>query len=220
MIVKNNIQNILKELPSTTKLVAVSKFMPDELIIEAYNAGQRDFGENRPQDLAAKMDRLPSDIRWHFIGRLQSNKIKMIIDKVHLIHSVDSVKLIGELSKEAYKRGVIPSALLQLHISGEESKQGFSQEEILSAAEFALSCGNVKIKGVMGMASFTDDNKRVRDEFVLLKKTYDSLKGNLFSEDSQFSEISMGMSGDYQIAVEEGSTMVRIGTGIFGSRGY
>lgn len=220
MIVKNNIQNILKELPSTTKLVAVSKFMPDELIIEAYNAGQRDFGENRPQDLAAKMDRLPSDIRWHFIGRLQSNKIKMIIDKVHLIHSVDSVKLIGELSKEAYKRGVIPSALLQLHISGEESKQGFSQEEILSAAEFALSCGNIKIKGVMGMASFTDDNKRVRDEFVLLKKTYDSLKGNLFSEDSQFSEISMGMSGDYQIAVEEGSTMVRIGTGIFGSRGY
>jgi pyridoxal phosphate enzyme (YggS family) len=194
--------------------------MPDELIIEAYNAGQRDFGENRPQDLAAKMDRLPSDIRWHFIGRLQSNKIKMIIDKVHLIHSVDSVKLIGELSKEAYKRGVIPSALLQLHISGEESKQGFSQEEILSAAEFALSCGNIKIKGVMGMASFTDDNKRVRDEFVLLKKTYDSLKGNLFSEDSQFSEISMGMSGDYQIAVEEGSTMVRIGTGIFGSRGY
>lgn len=220
MIVKNNIQNILKELPSTTKLVAVSKFMPDELIIEAYNAGQRDFGENRPQDLAAKMDRLPSDIRWHFIGRLQSNKIKMIIDKVHLIQSVDSVKLIGELSKEAYKRGVIPSALLQLHISGEESKQGFSQEEILSAAEFALSCGNIKIKGVMGMASFTDDNKRVRDEFVLLKKTYDSLKGNLFSEDSQFSEISMGMSGDYQIAVEEGSTMVRIGTGIFGSRGY
>jgi pyridoxal phosphate enzyme (YggS family) len=220
VIVKNNIQNILKELPSTTKLVAVSKFMPDELIIEAYNAGQRDFGENRPQDLAAKMDRLPSDIRWHFIGRLQSNKIKMIIDKVHLIHSVDSVKLIGELSKEAYKRGVIPSALLQLHISGEESKQGFSQEEILSAAEFALSCGNIKIKGVMGMASFTDDNKRVRDEFVLLKKTYDSLKGNLFSEDSQFSEISMGMSGDYQIAVEEGSTMVRIGTGIFGSRGY
>lgn len=220
MIVKNNIQNILKELPSTTKLVAVSKFMPDELIIEAYNAGQRDFGENRPQDLAAKMDRLPSDIRWHFIGRLQSNKIKMIIDKVHLIHSVDSVKLIGELSKEAYKRGVIPSALLQLHISGEESKQGFSQEEILSAAEFALSCGNIKIKGVMGMASFTDDNKRVRDEFVLLKKTYDSLKGKLFSEDSQFSEISMGMSGDYQIAVEEGSTMVRIGTGIFGSRGY
>jgi pyridoxal phosphate enzyme (YggS family) len=220
VIVKNNIQNILKELPSTTKLVAVSKFMPDELIIEAYNAGQRDFGENRPQDLAAKMDRLPSDIRWHFIGRLQSNKIKMIIDKVHLIQSVDSVKLIGELSKEAYKRGVIPSALLQLHISGEESKQGFSQEEILSAAEFALSCGNIKIKGVMGMASFTDDNKRVRDEFVLLKKTYDSLKGNLFSEDSQFSEISMGMSGDYQIAVEEGSTMVRIGTGIFGSRGY
>jgi pyridoxal phosphate enzyme (YggS family) len=220
VIVKNNIQNILKELPSTTKLVAVSKFMPDELIIEAYNAGQRDFGENRPQDLAAKMDRLPSDIRWHFIGRLQSNKIKMIIDKVHLIQSVDSVKLIGELSKEAYKRGVIPSALLQLHISGEESKQGFSQEEILSAAEFALSCGNIKIKGVMGMASFTDDNKRVRDEFVLLKKTYDSLKGKLFSEDSQFSEISMGMSGDYQIAVEEGSTMVRIGTGIFGSRGY
>ncbi len=220
MIVKNNIQNILKELPSTTKLVAVSKFMPDELIMEAYNAGQRDFGENRPQELSGKMERLPADIRWHFIGRLQSNKIKMIVDKVHLIHSVDSVKLIGELSKEASKRGVIPSVLLQLHISGEESKQGFSPEEIFSAAEFALSCGNIKIKGVMGMASFTDDYKRVREEFVLLKQSFDSLKSELFSKDPEFCEISMGMSGDYQIAVEEGSTLVRIGTGIFGSRGY
>lgn len=220
MIVKNNIQNILKGLPSTTKLVAVSKFMPDELIMEAYNAGQRDFGENRPQELSGKMERLPADIRWHFIGRLQSNKIKMIVDKVHLIHSVDSVKLIGELSKEASKRGVIPSVLLQLHISGEESKQGFSPEEIFSAAEFALSCGNIKIKGVMGMASFTDDYKRVREEFGLLKQSFDSLKSELFSKDSEFCEISMGMSGDYQIAVEEGSTLVRIGTGIFGSRGY
>ena len=220
MSVKININNILKELPSTTKLVAVSKFMPDELILEAYNAGHRDFGENRPQELAGKMERLPSDIKWHFIGRLQTNKIKMIIDKVHLIHSVDSIRLISELSKEASKRGIVPNILLQQHISCEESKQGFSTDEIIQAAEYAAQCGNLKIRGVMGMASFIEDNLRIRDEFRLLKESFGTLKKTYFTTDSSFCEISMGMSGDYKIALEEGSTIVRIGTGIFGSRGY
>jgi pyridoxal phosphate enzyme, YggS family len=198
--------------------VAVSKFKPDNLILEAYNAGQRDFGENRPQELSAKMERLPSDIRWHFIGRLQSNKIKMIIDKVYLIHSVDSFKLISEISKEATKRGLEPSILIQQHISDEDSKQGFSDSEMEEAVELTLGFGNIKLRGIMGMASLTENSDKVRDEFSRLKSTFERLKSKYFLDDAEFCEISMGMSGDYRIAAEEGSTIVRIGTSIFGER--
>ncbi len=218
MSVENNLKYFREELPSTIKLVAVSKFKPDNLILEAYNAGQRDFGENRPQELSAKMERLPSDIRWHFIGRLQSNKIKMIIDKVYLIHSVDSFKLISEISKEATKRGLEPSILIQQHISDEDSKQGFSDSEMDEAIELALGFGNIKLRGVMGMASLTDDSDKVRDEFRRLKSSFERLKSKYFLYDSKFCEISMGLSGDYRIAAEEGSTIVRIGTSIFGER--
>ncbi len=218
MSIENNLKYFREELPSTIKLVAVSKFKPDNLILEAYNAGQRDFGENRPQELSAKMERLPSDIRWHFIGRLQSNKIKMIIDKVYLIHSVDSFKLISEISKEATKRGLEPSILIQQHISDEDSKQGFSDSEMDEAIELALGFGNIKLRGVMGMASLTDDSDKVRDEFRRLKSSFERLKSKYFLYDSKFCEISMGMSGDYRIAAEEGSTIVRIGTSIFGER--
>lgn len=218
MSVENNLKYFKEELPSTIKLVAVSKFKPDNLILEAYNAGQRDFGENRPQELSAKMERLPSDIRWHFIGRLQSNKIKMIIDKVYLIHSVDSFKLISEISKEATKRGLEPSILIQQHISDEDSKQGFSDSEMEEAVELTLGFGNIKLRGVMGMASLTENSDKVRDEFSRLKSTFERLKSKYFLDDAEFCEISMGMSGDYRIAAEEGSTIVRIGTSIFGER--
>lgn len=218
MSVENNLKYFREELPSTIKLVAVSKFKPDNLILEAYNAGQRDFGENRPQELSAKMERLPSDIRWHFIGRLQSNKIKMIIDKVYLIHSVDSFKLISEISKEATKRGLEPSILIQQHISDEDSKQGFSDSEMEEAVELTLGFGNIKLRGIMGMASLTENSDKVRDEFSRLKSTFERLKSKYFLDDSKFCEISMGMSGDYRIAAEEGSTIVRIGTSIFGER--
>lgn len=218
MSVENNLKYFREELPSTIKLVAVSKFKPDNLILEAYNAGQRDFGENRPQELSAKMERLPSDIRWHFIGRLQSNKIKMIIDKVYLIHSVDSFKLISEISKEATKRGIEPSILIQQHISDEDSKQGFSDSEMEEAVELTLGFGNIKLRGIMGMASLTENSDKVRDEFSRLKSTFERLKSKYFLDDAEFCEISMGMSGDYKIAAEEGSTIVRIGTSIFGER--
>ena len=175
MSVENNLKYFREELPSTIKLVAVSKFKPDNLILEAYNAGQRDFGENRPQELSAKMERLPSDIRWHFIGRLQSNKIKMIIDKVYLIHSVDSFKLISEISKEATKRGLEPSILIQQHISDEDSKQGFSDSEMEEAVELTLGFGNIKLRGIMGMASLTENSDKVRDEFSRLKSTFERL---------------------------------------------
>jgi pyridoxal phosphate enzyme (YggS family) len=216
--VENNLKYFREELPTTIKLVAVSKFKPDNLILEAYNAGQRDFGENRPQELSAKMERLPSDIRWHFIGRLQSNKIKMIIDKVYLIHSVDSFKLISEISKEATKRGLEPSILIQQHISDEDSKQGFSDSEMEEAVELTLGFGNIKLRGIMGMASLTENSDKVRDEFSRLKSTFERLKSKYFLDDAEFCEISMGMSGDYRIAAEEGSTIVRIGTSIFGER--
>ena len=218
MSVENNIKYFKEELPSTIKLVAVSKFKPDNLILEAYNAGQRDFGENRPQELSAKMERLPTDITWHFIGRLQSNKIKMIIDKVYLIHSVDSFKLISEISKEATKRGLEPSILIQQHISDEDSKQGFSDSEMEEAVELTLGFGNIKLRGIMGMASLTENSDKVGDEFSRLKSTFERLKSNYFLDDAEFCEISMGMSGDYRIAAEEGSTIVRIGTSIFGER--
>lgn len=214
----NNILELLKELPSTVKLVAVSKFMPNELILEAYNAGQKDFGENRPQELSRKIAELPSDIRWHFLGHLQTNKIKMIIDGVTLIHSADSLKLISEIGKEAEKRGLVKDILIQQHISCESTKQGFALGEMEGAAAFARSVSGVRVCGVMGMATFTDDQEQVRKEFRGLRATFDRLKSTIFSDCAYFEHISMGMSGDFNIAVEEGSNIVRVGSRIFGSR--
>ena len=205
MSVENNITELRKELPSTVKLVAVSKFMPNELIMEAYNAGQRDFGENRPQELNRKMAELPSDIRWHFLGHLQTNKIKLIIDSVSLIHSADSLRLISEIG-------------IQQHISSEDTKQGFSSIEMEEAAIFARETTGIRVCGVMGMATYTDDMEQVRGEFRGLRLTFEKLKSTLFADDRAFEHISMGMSGDFPLAVEEGSTIVRVGTRIFGSR--
>lgn len=218
MSVENNITELIKELPSTVKLVAVSKFMPNELIMEAYNAGQRDFGENRPQELSRKITELPSDIRWHFLGHLQTNKIKMIIDGVSLIHSADSLKLISEIGKEAVKRGLVKDILIQQHISSESTKQGFSQHEMEEAAIIARKTPGIRVCGVMGMATYTNDMEQVRGEFRGLRSTFDRLKSSIFADESTFEHISMGMSGDFPLAVEEGSTIVRVGTRIFGSR--
>ncbi|MFA7134630.1 MAG: YggS family pyridoxal phosphate-dependent enzyme [Bacteroidales bacterium] len=219
MINKKEIDTILENLPSETKLVAVSKFKSNESILAAYNYGLRDFGENRPQELSLKMEEIPNeDIKWHFIGHLQRNKIKMIIDKVYLIHSIDSEKLLAAVNKEAAKRDIIVNCLLQLYIAKEDSKQGFSQEELEQVVENLSKYPNVRVCGLMGMASFTQDKNVVAAEFVKLKETFCSLKQSVFVNDVNFKELSMGMSSDYLIAIEHGSTLVRIGSLVFGSR--
>ena len=218
MIDKKAIDIILNNLPSETKLVAVSKFKPNESILEAYNYGLKDFGENRPQELSKKMDQLPSDINWHFIGHLQTNKIKMIIDKVHLIHSIDSEKLLAAVNREAAKRNIIVNCLLQLYIAQEDSKQGLSQEELEQIVLNISEYSNVRICGLMGMASFTANQKIVAQEFANLKMVFDTLRDGAFASNEQFKELSMGMSGDYLTAIELGSTLVRIGSLVFGDR--
>ncbi len=218
MIDKKAIDIILNNLPSETKLVAVSKFKPNESILEAYNYGLKDFGENRPQELSKKMDQLPSDINWHFIGHLQTNKIKMIIDKVHLIHSIDSEKLLAAVNREAVKRNIIVNCLLQLYIAQEDSKQGLSQEELEQIVLNISEYSNVRICGLMGMASFTANQKIVAQEFANLKMVFDTLRDGAFASNEQFKELSMGMSGDYLTAIELGSTLVRIGSLVFGDR--
>lgn len=218
MIDKKAIDIILNNLPSETKLVAVSKFKPNESILEAYNYGLKDFGENRPQELSKKMDQLPNDINWHFIGHLQTNKIKMIIDKVHLIHSIDSEKLLAAVNREAVKRNIIVNCLLQLYIAQEDSKQGLSQEELEQIVLNISEYSNVRICGLMGMASFTANQKIVAQEFANLKMVFDTLRDGAFASNEQFKELSMGMSGDYLTAIELGSTLVRIGSLVFGDR--
>lgn len=218
MRIEDKIKSIKENLPPNVKLVAVSKFMPVETIMEAYNAGLKDFGESRPQELKAKMEILPDDIRWHFIGHLQSNKIKMILDRVHLIHSVDSQSLLSNINREASKRGIKVKCLLQLYIATEDSKQGLSKEELTQISIKKEDYSNIIFCGLMGMASFTDEYTIIKKEFNHLKTTFDYLKENFFKESESFNEISMGMSGDYMLAIEEGSTIVRIGSNIFGNR--
>lgn len=218
MSIKENIEIIKRELPSTVKLVAVSKFISNESIMEAYNAGQRDFAESRPQELARKFEELPSDINWHFIGHLQTNKIKLIIDKVSLFHSVDSLRLMTELNAAAQKSGVTANILLQEHISREETKQGFLHSEISEAAELSITLNNIKVCGLMGMASFVEETDAIRKEFSCLSESYKTIKESFFRDSSAFTELSMGMSSDYKIAIEEGSTLIRVGTMIFGGR--
>jgi len=202
------------------QLIAVSKTKPAEEIMEIYQQGHRDFGENRAQEMAAKYEELPKDIKWHFIGHLQTNKVKYIAPFVHLIHSVDRKKVLKEVNKRARQQDRVIDCLLQFHIAEEESKFGFDlpeAEEMLQSNQYK-NFEHVRILGVMGMATFTDDEVQVRKEFKQLKHCFDTLKKQYFSDKDYFREISMGMSGDYKIALEEGSTMVRVGTLIFGER--
>ena len=222
MSIAQNIQEIRKNIPQNVSLVCVSKFHPENAILEAYNCGERIFGESRVQELLAKQTKLPADIQWHFIGHLQSNKIKLILPTVSLIHGVDSFNLLKEINSRALKAGRVVSCLLQVHIAREETKFGFSMEEIrqmLSGIEFG-SLENVQINGWMGMATLTDDKEQIRAEFRTLRQLYDELKREYFQNNENFCELSMGMSDDYQIAIDEGSTMVRIGSSIFGMREY
>jgi pyridoxal phosphate enzyme (YggS family) len=219
-VIENNIKTLRQDLPPSVKLVAVSKTKPIGDILEAYNAGQRMFGENRVQELVSKKEQLPSDIEWHLIGHLQSNKVRQVVKHAALIHSVDSFRLLSVIDREAANAGVISSCLIQMHIAREETKFGFSPEEVLgmfSSSEFS-NLKNVSISGLMGMATFTDDLEAVRKEFRFLRNWFERLKADFFTGKGEFSELSMGMSGDYRIAIEEGATIVRIGSLIFGER--
>jgi pyridoxal phosphate enzyme (YggS family) len=216
------LEKIQKELlNSNTTLVAVSKTKPASAIQKMYDKGQRIFGENRVQEVVEKYETLPKDIQWHAIGHLQRNKVKYIAPFVSMIHSVDSSRLLGEINKRAIENERVINCLLQFHIAEEESKFGWQNaEEVLSFlnSKSYSEMNNIAIVGVMGMATFTDDKKQVSDEFKRLKGYFDELKSDFFTDNGAFKEISMGMSGDYQLAVEEGSTMVRIGSLLFGSR--
>jgi len=222
IMIRNNLQSVRKHIPAHVQLVCVSKFHPDEAVLEAYHAGERIFGESKVQEMCGKYERLPKDIRWHFIGHLQTNKIKFIIPFVELIHGVDSYKLLVEINKQAEKANRIVNCLLQIHIAKEETKFGFSPEELLEILDSGKwkTLGNVNICGLMGMATFTDNKNQVRAEFKNLKELFDAVKTTYFASDSSFKEISMGMSDDFEPAIEEGSTMVRIGSLIFGLRAY
>jgi pyridoxal phosphate enzyme (YggS family) len=214
-------QNLKKSLSEKqVTLVAVSKIQPVEAIQKLYELGQRDFGENYVQELIDKQGRLPKDIRWHYIGHLQSNKVKYIAPFVHLIHGVDSLKLLKEINKEAIKNNRVIDVLLQVHIAQEETKFGLNEEELnLIIGEFEnLKMTNVKICGLMGMASFSDDLEKVRGEFGYLKSLFAEIASKFTIQHSPFTILSMGMSGDYKMAIEEGSTMVRIGSLLFGAR--
>ena len=219
-MIAENLSKIKSTIPENVCLVAVSKTKPVADLLTAYNAGQRHFGENKVQEMCEKHALLPTDICWHLIGHLQTNKVKYIASFVHLIHSVDSLKLLLEINKQAQKNNRVISILLQFHIAQEETKFGLNRDEaieLLNTAEFK-SCKNIRIAGVMGMASFVDDVNQLRSEFKQLKDDFDFLKTNYFNSSDSFSEISMGMSGDYQLAIEEGSTLIRVGSSIFGGR--
>ena len=222
MSITQNIQRLTAQLPQGVKLVAVSKFHPIERLQEAYDAGQRIFGENRAQELAAKAPQLPSDIEWHFIGHLQRNKVRMIIHWASIIQSIDSTQLLQLVNKEAARINRHVNVLLQLHVAKEQTKSGFTIDEIFEAAEDGAfrDLSNVTICGVMAMATFTDDMEQVASEFELVRNTFLTLRDKYFSHNDAFKEISMGMSDDWRIAVEHGATLVRIGTNIFGQREY
>jgi pyridoxal phosphate enzyme (YggS family) len=220
--IAQNLNKILHQLPPQVTLVAVSKTKSVADIKEAYDAGQRDFGENKVQEMTSKHEDLPSDIRWHMIGHLQSNKIKYMAAYVHLIHGVDSLDLLIEINKHAIKHNRIIPCLLQVYIAQEESKFGLDFEEIekLLHSDIFSNLQHIKVVGLMGMASFTDDETQVRREFQTLNQFFKKLKNEPETSNFKLETLSMGMSGDYQIAIEEGSNLVRIGSAIFGSRNY
>jgi pyridoxal phosphate enzyme (YggS family) len=220
MSISENLLKIKGTIPETIKLVAVSKTKPVGDIMEAYNTGHRTFGENKAQELINKQPHLPADIQWHFIGHMQTNKVKYIAPFVWMIEAVDSLKLLKEIDKQGAKNNRIINCLLQFHIGEEDTKFGLDMDEavaIIESQEFK-ELKNIEICGVMGMATFTDNMDQVRNEFRRLKIIFEKLKLKYFSASNNFREISMGMSGDYLIAIDEGSTMVRIGSSIFGER--
>lgn len=212
--------HIYSSIPKETTLVAVSKTKPIEKLEEAYRIGQRDFGENKVQELTEKQQVLPNDINWHFIGHLQRNKVKFIAPFVHLIHSVDSIRLLNEINKCGGKNNRKISCLLQFHIAEEDSKFGFSLEELKK--EFDQTSPNkweyINFTGVMGMATFSDNTEIVKNEFKTLRLIFERLKNDFFKSDSNFKTISMGMSQDYEIAIQQGSNMIRVGSALFGKR--
>ncbi|MCE2713485.1 MAG: YggS family pyridoxal phosphate-dependent enzyme [Cryomorphaceae bacterium] len=219
-MIAERLSELLQKLPASVTLVAVSKTKPVSAILEAYDLGQRDFGENKVQELVDKYEQLPKDIRWHLIGHLQSNKVKYIAPFVHLIHSVDSLKLLKEINKQGAKNHRTIDCLLQFHIAQEETKFGLNLAEaieLLESEDFK-SFNHVRICGVMGMASFTEDFELIRTEFRTLKGNYSTLKERFFNDSNYFKELSFGMSSDYSLAIEEGSTMIRVGSTLFGER--
>jgi pyridoxal phosphate enzyme (YggS family) len=222
MSVSENLQTIKKSLPENITLVAVSKTQSNEKILEAYQAGHRVFGENYVQELVKKAAVLPKDIEWHFIGHLQSNKVKYIAPFIALIHSVDSFKLLKEINKQGLKNNRIINCLLQIYIAKEETKYGLDEKEmyeILNSEEFK-QLHNIKICGLMGMASNTPNMNQIKEEFLYLKKLFDDIKHKFKENNIDVTTLSMGMSGDYKLAIECGSNMIRIGSSIFGARNY
>ena len=221
MSIAANLRELKKETDRVNvKLIAVSKTKPVEEVMEAYEAGQRVFGENQVQELVAKYEALPKDIEWHLIGHLQTNKVKYIAPFISLIHSVDSIKLLAEIDKQAKKNNRIIDCLLQIYIADEETKFGLGFDEaieLLRSEEFS-TLKNVRIVGVMGIATNTDNQKQIKEEFYELKTFFDGLKQSYFRKEDSFKEISMGMSSDYKVAIEQGSTMIRVGSTIFGNR--
>lgn len=222
MTITENLTFIQNQLPAGVKLVAVSKTRSREEIMEAYRSGQRRFGENKVQEIATKWKELPHDIEWHFIGHLQSNKVKQLVPFVSLIHGIDSLRLLSAVNREAEKCNRVVPVLLEFHLARETSKFGLTlegAEEILASGEIR-EMKNIRIDGVMGMATFTEDEALIRAEFRELRRIYQLLKERYFPHSEHFRELSMGMSDDFAIAVSEGSTMVRIGSSIFGARNY
>ena len=221
-MIKENLDIVRATVPSNVTLIAVSKTKPISDLQEAYDAGQRIFGENKALEMRDKHQALPDDIQWHFIGHLQTNKIKYIAPFVTLIHAIDSLSLLEAVNKEAAKNNRVIDCLLQFHIAQEETKFGLDMDEAraMLESESFKNLNNINICGVMGMATFTDDAAQVRDEFKNLKNIFETLKENYFKGNESFKEISMGMSDDYPIAIEEGATMVRVGSKIFGARNY
>lgn len=219
-MIEENLQKIKESIPNDVTLIAVSKTKPNEAILSAYGVGHRDFGENKVQELAEKSEALPKDIQWHMIGHLQRNKVKYIAPFVHLIHGVDSERLLKEINKQGKKNNRIIPVLLQFHIAKEDSKFGFDFDEVkvLLESDQFLNYKHIAINGVMGMATFTENKEQIADEFRALHNYFQVLKSHYFKFNESFQIISMGMSGDYEIAITEGSNMIRVGSAIFGER--
>ena len=220
--IQANLKEVLSELPAGVRLVAVSKFHPNEALEEAYAAGQRIFGESHVQEMTQKYETLPKDIEWHFIGHLQTNKVKYMAPYVSMIHAIDSYRLLAEVNKQAAKANRVIPCLLQIHIAQEETKFGFSFDEcreMLDAGEWK-NLKNIRLSGVMGMATNVDDDKQIKREFCSLNTFFKEIKQSYFADSDYFKEISMGMSDDYPLAVEAGSTLIRVGSKIFGERNY
>ena len=216
MSIAENTTTLVQEIPQHVQLVAVSKTKTNEEIMQAYDAGQRVFGENKIQDMTRKQEELPKDIQWHMIGHVQSNKVKYMAPYVDLIHGVDSTKLLKEINKQATKNNRIIPCLLQIHIAQEDNKFGFSAQECQQAIEMSKEFPHVHIKGLMGMASYTEDQKQIAQEFAGLKNLYDQL----IQQNHRLETLSMGMSGDYPLAIAQGSNMIRVGSKICGPRNY